>query len=127
MPTGTLDEAALNAELSRLVKQMHAVNVSIGVERERGNTAGVEALLTRYQSLLAQYKAVARQAGELDFSAFDRFVLNTGQYVSDAVAAIPAATSALPKAIGEGLIKAALPFAALWVGYQFLRGYKFKW
>jgi hypothetical protein len=123
----TLDQQSLEAEASRLVRQMHAVNVSIGVERQRGNMAGVNAMLPVYKSLLEQYKAVSRQLGQADFTAFDRFVLDTGTYVSDTVTAIPGAVSALPKQIGEGLIKAALPFAALWIGYQFLRGYKFKW
>lgn len=120
--TLTLNEAALNDELSRAFQQMRAINLSIVAERNRGNVAGVQALLPMYNTWLARYKAVAVQLGQKDFTTFDKFVLDTGTYVSKAVAALPNAAAALPSAIGQGLLKGALPFAALALLYLFIRG-----
>lgn len=118
----TLDEAALNAELSRAIKQIHALNVSITTERERGNTAGVAAMLPLYETWLERYKAVSRQLGQAEFTSFDKFVLSTGQYLEDAANALPDAIGALPSKVGQGLIKAALPFAILGLAWLWFRG-----
>lgn len=118
----TLNESGLQAELNRALDQMHRINLSIGEARKRGDTATVDTLLAIYKTWLARYKEVAKQLGQADFSAFDRFVLNTGTYVSDAVNALPDAAAALPAAIGKGLLKGALPFALLAAAYLFFRG-----
>jgi hypothetical protein len=118
----TTNEDALNAELSRAFQQMHALNVSITTERKRGNVAGVQAMLPLYEHWLNEYKRISAALGNKEFTAFDRFVLDTGKYVGDAVDAIPGAIGALPSAIGEGLIKAALPFAVLALAWLYFRG-----
>jgi len=118
----TIDETALNAELSRAFKQMHALNVSITVERQRGNVAGVRAMLPLYEHWLNRYKEVSRQLGQYEFTAFDHFVLSVGQYVEDAANALPDAIAKIPAGIGKGLIKAALPFALLALGWLYFRG-----
>lgn len=118
----TLNETGLNAELSRAFTQLHAINLSIVAERQRGNVEGVRALLPIYNTWLGRYKEISRQLGQTDFTSFDRFVASTGDYVSKAVAAIPNAAAALPSAIGQGLVKAAIPFAALGLAWLWFRG-----
>ena len=123
MATATLDEAALNAELSRAIKQIHALNISITTERERGNLAGVEAMLPLYRSWVARYQDVSRQLGKLEgLNAFDKFILDTGNYVQQAATALPNAIAALPQGVGVGIIKGFWPFALIAVGYLWYRG-----
>lgn len=100
-----------------LVKQMHALAIAIYDARQRGDKQTVALLLDRFKALADEYRA--RGAGDL--SGTDRFILATGQWIEDSVTAIPSAISALPKAVGVGLIQAALPFAALYVGFLLLK------
>ncbi len=118
----TIDETALNADLSRTFQNMYALNRAIADARNRGDVADVQNMLSVYKTLLAHYKEVSAKLGQKDFSALDKFVLDTGTYVQKAAAAIPDAVGALPSAIGKGLLKGALPFVALVGIYLFLKG-----
>lgn len=114
-----LGELAAEEEGARdtfLVRQMHALAIAINQAKERGDRAGVEALLARFKVLATEY----RQRGATDFSAFDRFILTVGQWIETSVDAIPGAIAALPMAVGKGLIAAAIPFALLWLGFRYL-------
>jgi hypothetical protein len=99
-----------------LVKQMHALAIAIYDAKQRGDKAAVEALLARFVALANEYRA--RGAG--DMTGTDTFILKVGQWIEDSVTAIPSAISALPTAVGEGLIRAAVPFALLYVGFLWL-------
>lgn len=102
-----------------LVKQMHALAIAIYDAKQRGDKVTVAALLERFSALADEYRA----RGDADLSGTDRFILAVGAWLDGVVQAIPDATSALPKAIGAGIFQAALPFAALYVGYVLLRGW----
>lgn len=99
-----------------LVQQMHALADAIYQARQRGDKAGVAAMLDRFQALAEEY----RSHGSGDLTGTDRFILATGKWIEDSVTVLPSAISALPVAIGKGLITAALPFALLYVGFLYL-------
>jgi hypothetical protein len=98
-----------------LVQQMHALAIAIYQAKQRGDRAGVENLLSRFKLLADEY--TSRGANP---SSTDQFILAVGNWVEKSIDAIPAAIAALPKAVGSGLIQAAIPFALLFVGYKFL-------
>src|SRR5689334_21996059 len=118
----TIDETALNADLSRTFQNMYALNRAIADARNRGDVADVQNMLSVYKTLLAHYKDVSAQLGQKDFSGYDKFVLDTGNYVAKAAAAVPDAIGALPSAVGKGLLKGAIPFLALFGIYLFVKG-----
>ena len=104
-----LGETVTETDPTRLVRELHATAVAIYQAKTRGDVTGV-------QNLLAHFRAVAeayRRTGASDLSQFDALILETGRWVEKALAAVPGAVAALPLAIGEGLIKAAIPFAVL--------------
>ncbi len=99
----TTREDQLNAELGAAFRQMHSINVAIVTEKSRGNVAGVAALLPLYKMWLEKYKTISIQLGQVEFTSFDRFVLSTGNYIEQGVAALPGAIGAVPGAILKGL------------------------
>ena len=113
---GATADATDDARDAFLVRQMHALAIAIYDAKQRGDKTTVAALLSRFEALADEYRA----RGTADFSGTDRFILATGQWIEDTVTAIPSAISALPKAVGSGLIQAAIPFALLYVGFMFL-------
>lgn len=100
-----------------LVQQMHALALAIYQAKQRNDKAAVLALLERFKALADEY----RSHGTQDLTATDNFILAVDNWVATAVDAIPNAIAALPTAVGVGLLKAAIPFAALWLGYIFLK------
>lgn len=98
-----------------LVQQMHALADAIYQARQRGDKATVGALLERFTSLAEQYRA----RGDSDLSGTDRFILATGKWIEDSVTALPSAISALPVAVGKGLIIAALPYVLLYGAFLY--------
>lgn len=100
-----------------LVRQMHALAIAIYDAKQRNDKTTVAALLERFKALADEYRA--RGAG--DMTGTDRFILATGQWIEGVVTAIPSAISALPKAVGSGLLQAALPFALLYLGFIALK------
>lgn len=100
-----------------LVQQMHALNIAITQAKARNDKQTVAALLERYKALADQYRAL----GGADLTGVDRFILTTGQWIEGVVTAIPSAISALPTAVGSGLIRAAIPFALLYLGFILLK------
>jgi hypothetical protein len=116
----TINTAQLETEWQSLRKQLHALAVSIATERERGNVAGVKAMLPYFQRIAMRMTEINRQLYNTEFTEFDNFILSTGEWIEDTVKALPNAIAAVPVGIGTGLIKAAIPFAALWLGYQYL-------
>jgi hypothetical protein len=99
-----------------LVQQMHAIATAIYQAKLRGDKTDAANLLSQFQELANEY----RSRGASDMTPFDNFVLATGQWIQQSVDAIPNALAALPTGVGLGLIKAALPFAALYLGYLWL-------
>lgn len=104
---------------TKLVRELHATATALFQAKQRNDVASVRALLAHFQDVAAQYKAVGAASDELSF--IDRTVLSTGTWIAKAVAALPAATAAIPLAIGQGLVKAALPFALLYGAFLYLR------
>lgn len=102
-----------------LLTQMHALAIAIYQAKQRGDKADVEALLQRFNALADEYRANGS-----DMTATDNFILAVGNWIETSVDAIPAAIAALPTAVGSGLIKAAIPFAALYLGFILLRRMK---
>ena len=100
-----------------LLQQMHALAISIGQAKDRGDKAAVIALRNRFEQLAAQYRA----NGGDGLSAVDNFILAVDQWVQTSVDAIPGAIAALPVAIGKGLITAAIPFAVLALGFLYFK------
>lgn len=98
-----------------LVQQMHALALAIYQARQRNDKAGVQALLDRFRLLANEYRS--RGA---DVTPFDNFINAVGVWIETSVDAIPDAIAKLPQAVGVGLIKAAIPFAALYLGYLYL-------
>ena len=93
--------------------QISTISKSIAAERQRGNVAGVAAMLVLYKFWSAKFKDAAQRLGKSDFTSIDRVILSTGQYLADAAAALPDTTGALAAGVGKGLLKGALPFIAL--------------
>jgi hypothetical protein len=102
-----------------LITQMHALAISIYQARQRNDKADVEALLQRFNALADEYRSTGS-----DMTGVDNFILAVGTWIDTSVDAIPNAIAALPTAVGTGLIKAAIPFAALYLGFIFLRRMK---
>lgn len=104
-----------------LVQQMHALAVSIYQARQRNDRAGVQNLLEVFKKLADEYQS---RGG--DITGTDRFVLAVGDWVENSIDAIPSAIAALPKAIGFGLLGAAVPFVLIFAGYVVLRNWERK-
>lgn len=117
---GAIDSTALEAEWQRLRNILHGLAVSISTERQRGNVAGVKAMLPYFKDTVAKMNEINRQLYNADFTDFDQFILSTGDWIASTVQALPGAISAVPTAIGTGLVKAAIPFALLFAGYLFV-------
>lgn len=119
---GAVDTTTLEAEWQRLRNILHGLAVSIATERERGNVAGVQAMLPYFKDTVAKMTDINRQLykSESELTGFEQFVVDTGDWIQSSVQAVPGAISALPTAIGAGLIKAAIPFAVLYIGYRYL-------
>lgn len=105
---------------AKLVRELHATAIAINQAKARNDVDGTRALLAHFRDVAAQYKALGAQADAKEFGFADSIILSTGQWIEAALAALPEATAALPRAIGEGLIKAAIPFALLYAGFLFL-------
>lgn len=99
-----------------LLDQMHAIAISIGQARARGDEAGVVNLQEAFRKLEEEYRARSNDY----LTPTDKLILGTGQYVEDVVAAIPGAISAIPKGIASGVFQAALPFVLLYAGFVYL-------
>ena len=117
--SGTLGDAAADAEGAALLKQLHAVAVNIYNARTRGDVGEVARLRDQFAAIAEQI----RKLGDQDMTAIDRFVLAVGNYVSGVVDAIPSAMAALPTAIAKGTIQAAVPWvlggvALLWIIHE---------
>jgi hypothetical protein len=101
-----------------LLQQMHALAISIGQAKDRGDKAAVIALRNRFEQLAAQFRA---NGGTEGLSAVDNFILAVDQWIQTSVDAIPGAIAALPVAVGKGLIMAAIPFAVLALGFLYFK------
>ena len=99
-----------------LVQQMHAIATAIYQAKQRNDKADAANLLVKFEQLADEYRA----RGASDMTPFDNFINATGMWISQSVDAIPNALAALPLGIGEGLLKAAVPFALLYVAYLFV-------
>jgi hypothetical protein len=110
------DQAVIGDLQEKYVKQLHAASVAINQARDRNDPIGVRGLLPVFKIYRNRYQAAG--ASTLELSAFDKFILDTGNWANAAIAALPNAIAALPKAIGWGLLKGAFPF--LLAGAAFL-------
>lgn len=84
---GVTDTAALEAEFSERAKRLHELAVSIGMERAKGNVTGVQAMLVPFKSIAARMSEINRQLTGVELTAYDNFVLSTGQWIADSAKA----------------------------------------
>lgn len=116
-----LGDALTDAQTARqtfLVQQMHALSLALAQARQRNDKVDGAALLKQFRALADEYTS---EGAALDASAYNRVVLEAGNWINGAVDALPNAIAALPKAIGAGLIQAAIPFVVLAGAYLLLR------
>jgi hypothetical protein len=119
-----LGDATTDSTSQALLATLHGIAVAINQAKLNGDTETVQNLLVNFQQVADAYRAAGGDSNQL--TAFDQFILDTGNWVAQTVGALPGAISAVPSAIGKGLIGAALPFVLLYVGYLFLSGPKFR-
>lgn len=100
------------------VRNLHALAIAIYQAKQRNDKIGVQNLLQRFRMLADEYES----RGDSDMTAFDNFILATGDWIETSVDKIPQAIAALPYAVGAGLIQGALPWALLGLGYLWFRG-----
>lgn len=105
-PPPATGQAEIDTKLSAAFKQLHAINVSMVTERNRGNSAGVAALLPMYEKWLNEYKYWSQKAGEHDFTVFDQFLLSMQNYATGAVKGIAKAVA--PLIIGAVVVHALI-------------------
>lgn len=109
--------AVSTEELSaQYVREMHNLANQIYAAKQRNDRVAVAALAEQFRVVADQYRAL----GSADMSAIDRFLIAVDQWIETSIDAIPGAIAALPRAVGSGLIQAAIPFALLYLGYIFL-------
>lgn len=121
-----------SAEWARLIKQLHGWAVAIQQatedatqatsEDEKQNAiAQVQIDRSYFRATLDQLKVVGTRLGNRDFTAFDRFILNVGNWIDHSVQALPGAIAAIPKALidaiadvlshaGGAAVKSVLPW-----------------
>jgi hypothetical protein len=102
-----------------LVRKMHTIAQAIYDAKQANDKVKASVLLEQFQAVANQYRA----NGGTELTAVDNFVLAVGNWIESSIDAIPAAIAALPKAIGFGLLQAAVPFAILFGGYVLLRNW----
>lgn len=116
-----LGATAVDSDTARdteLVRQMHALAQQIYYAKQRQDVEEVQRLLAQFKVLADEY----RERGPIGVNAFDKFVLATGEWVAQAMRALPNAIAALPFAVGSGLIKGLLPFALIAAGVLYFKG-----
>lgn len=113
MYVSTLGETPAEQEWSRLYQHLRGLSHSIAAERERGNVAGVQAMLPLFRSTRDKMARLNVDIARGELTTIDRFLIGTEAWVSQSLAALPKAIGAVPAAIGAGLIRAAVPFALL--------------
>lgn len=101
-----------------LLQQLHQIALQINAAKAAGDTQQVTDLLAQFQQVASDYRAAGDPADQL--TTFDQFVLDTGNWVQQSVNALPGAISALPSAIGSGLLQAAIPWAIGFAVYIWL-------
>lgn len=112
--------AEQEAAWTKLYQQLRAIRVSMTTEQQRGNVAGVQALLPYFRDTLAKLKAMTVQLDRNALTDMHRFLLSVSGWVEATLQAIPDATAALPNAITQGLVKALLPVALLYLGWKYV-------
>lgn len=100
-----------------LVQQMHALSQQIYDAKQRKDVAEVQRLLAQFQPLADEY----RERGSIGVSPFDTFIVATGNWINQTLAAVPGAIAAPLGAVGEGLIRGLLPFAAIALAFAYIK------
>jgi len=111
----------LGATDQELLQQLHALAVSIYAAQQAaiqlsqtGQAAAARTKVLEVSSLRDQFQAVATQFQGNDpttkLSWIESGLLSVGTWIEQALAALPGAIAALPKAIGEGLLMGAVPW-----------------
>lgn len=101
------DQAVIGDLQEKYRSQLHAAGVAISQARDRNDPIGARNLLPVFKLYRDRYHAAG--ASTLDLGSFDRFILDTGNWINASLAALPNAIAAVPKAISLGLIKGAMP------------------
>jgi len=113
------DQAVIGDLQEKYVGQLHASSVAINQARSRNDPIGVRVLIPVFKIYRNRYQAAG--ANTLNLSAFDKFILDAGNWAEAAIKALPNAIAALPKAIGWGLLKGAMPFLLAGGAFLLLR------
>lgn len=99
-------------------KVVHGIATSVGVERARGNMAGVDALLPYLRSNIEKLRALSVAADQAALSQWDRYLLALESNIGTAIQ-IPSMGIALalkplvPYLIGGGLLYALFVLSPL--------------
>jgi len=131
---GTLGDAASDAQDQILMRQLHAIALTIYQAQQdilaaqaRGDTAYVRARLQDLQRMRGFFETTAAQLrgnDPLALSSVERFILAAGTWIDNSVRALPGAIAAIPNALisaigdigshaGSSLLGAALPWLAV--------------
>jgi hypothetical protein len=97
-----------------LVQQMHALAQKIYAAKQRKDVPAVQDLLTQFQPLADEY----RERGSIGVSPFDTFIVTTGTWVQQTLAA----AGGLAQEAGVGLLKNLWPFALIIGGLIYAKG-----
>lgn len=104
-----------------LVRELHATALALAQAKARVQADPSAPNIAAAQMLLQHFRDVAnayRATGAGDLTAYDKIILDTGNYLAAAVAALPAAIAALPTQVTKGLLAGLWPWvlggAALW-------------
>jgi hypothetical protein len=102
---------------AQMVQQLHSLALQINTAKQANNVPEVQRLLSQFRVLADHY----REVGPIGVSPFDTFLLATQDWVQQSLNALPNAVAAVPLAIGQGLLKAAIPFAVLAAGALYFK------
>lgn len=98
------DPQAIADLQTRYAGQLHAAALAINQAKSRDDVATVRTLLPIY--IVYRNRYLAAGAKSLELSTVDKFILDTGNYLAAAVAALPNAIAAVPAGIFAGIWKA---------------------
>jgi hypothetical protein len=97
-----------------LVREMHRLSNLIYEAKQRKDVPEVQRLLAEFRPLADEY----RERGAIGVSPFDKFILATGEWVQQTLAA----AGGLAKDAGVGLLKNLWPFAIVIGGLIYAKG-----
>lgn len=107
-------DQVLYQRLHGLALSLYQAQQDVRAASQRGDQAYAVARMEDVKQLRNLFAETADEFRQNDPSAqvstFDRFLLGVDAWISQALAALPGAIAAIPRAIGSGLLSAAVPW-----------------